>query len=40
MKDYERLRMVILGRRIGFKMGEIKEMIGIWEKGIEDKGKI
>lgn len=40
LNDYARLRLVIFGRRIGFTLGEITELIGLWEQGLADPGQL
>ncbi|ABQ62399.1 MULTISPECIES: MerR family transcriptional regulator [Brucella] len=40
LNDYARLRLVIFGRRIGFTLGEISELIGLWEQGLADPGQL
>ncbi len=40
IRDHARLRLVIFGRRIGFTLGEISELISFWENGMSDPGRI
>lgn len=35
-KDHTRLRLVLFGRRIGFTLGEMGQLISVWENGITD----
>ncbi|MBQ0707820.1 MULTISPECIES: MerR family DNA-binding transcriptional regulator [unclassified Ochrobactrum] len=39
-KDHTRLRLILFGRRIGFTLGEMGQLISVWENGIADPAEI
>ncbi len=34
--DHARLRLIVFGRRIGFTLREVGQLIGVWEDGAAD----
>jgi DNA-binding transcriptional MerR regulator len=38
--DHTRLRLILFGRRIGFTLGEMGQLISVWEKGIGDSVEV
>lgn len=38
-KDHTRLRLILFGRRIGFTLSEMGQLISVWEKGTADQAE-
>lgn len=38
--DHTRLRLILFGRRIGFTLGEMGQLIGVWENGPGDMAEV
>lgn len=40
MNDHTRLRLIQFGRRIGFTLGEMSQLIDFWKNGATDSGQL
>lgn len=39
-RDHTRLRLILFGRRIGFTLGEVGQLIRAWESGLRGKAEV